>query len=68
MAKMSLRAARVNSGITQKEAAKKLGISNSTLGKWEKGTSFPNVKKLDERCELYGITYNDLIFLPGNPV
>ena len=68
MAKMSLRAARVNSGITQKEAAKKLGISNSTLGKWEKGTSFPNVKKLDELCELYGITYNDLIFLPGNPV
>ena len=31
---MTLKAARVNQGMTQKEAAKKLGISVDTLGKY----------------------------------
>lgn len=68
MAKMTLKAARVNAGFGQKEAAKLLKISNCTLSAWENGRSFPNVEKVKAICEIYGISYNDLNFLPNNPL
>lgn len=37
--KVTLKAARVNCGLTQKEAAKKLGLSVDTLSKYERGVS-----------------------------
>lgn len=66
MAKMSLKAARVNAGYSQKEAAEKLGVSNATLCEWEKGNTFPNVQQVDRICKLYGLTYDDIIFLPSD--
>lgn len=36
MPKISLEAARVNAGLTQKELAEKLGVSNTTIVNWEK--------------------------------
>ena len=64
MAKMTLRAARINAELTQKAAANKIGISAKTLGNWEKGTTSPEVSKLGAICDTYGVAYNDLIFLP----
>ena len=66
MAKMSLKAARVNAGLTQKGAAAKIGISNKTLHNWESGRSFPDAIKVVALCEAYGVAYDDLIFLPTN--
>lgn len=68
MVKLTLKAARVNAGYSQKEAAKLLGISNVTLCNWENGTSFPNAQQIDKICELYGVSYDNLIFLPRNPL
>ena len=64
--KISLKAARVNANLKQKEAAVKLGVSNKTLGNWEHGISFPDATKIDEICNLYGASYDDIIFLPNN--
>lgn len=64
MAKMSLKAARVNAGLSQIEAAKALGVSNKTLWKWEKGISLPDVIIAFELCELYGVELDSIIFLP----
>lgn len=36
MGKMSLKAARTNVGMIQKDAAKALNVSNKTLSSWEK--------------------------------
>ncbi|TMN23748.1 helix-turn-helix transcriptional regulator [Lentibacillus cibarius] len=36
MPQITLKAARVNAGLTIEQACKKLGISHSTLVKWEK--------------------------------
>ncbi len=58
--KFTLASARVNVGLSQKDAAKALGISNKTLCKWEKFQAFPGVDMLPKICELYGIPY-DLI-------
>ena len=62
--KITLRAARANIGLTQKQAAELLGISNKTLGNWENGTSFPSPAHIDLICDLYGISYDDISFRP----
>lgn len=64
MLKITLEAARVNAGLSQKTAAQMLSISNTTLGKWEKGESFPTADKIPEICGLYGVHYDDINFLP----
>lgn len=66
--KMTLAALRVNAGHTQKEAASKLGVSNKTLGSWENGDSFPNAQQIEKICELYGVPYDIINFLPNNPL
>ena len=66
MIKISLRAARHNARLTQKEMAKRLGVSNSTLCNWENGLSFPDAPHIDKICELLGLSYDDLNFLPNN--
>lgn len=68
MVKMTLEAARRNVKLTQKEAAGKLDVSNATLCSWEKGKSFPDAQQIDRICELYGVSYDNLNFLPDNPV
>lgn len=67
MVKITLKAARVNAGYSQKEAAEKLGISNATLCKWENYICFPDAQQIDKICELYGVSYDNLNFLPDNP-
>ena len=66
MARMTLKAARVNVDLSQKDAASKLGVSNKTLGNWESGASFPKADQIISICDLYGVSYDDLIFLPNN--
>lgn len=53
--KISLRAARVNAGLTQEEASERIGCARSTLNAYENGRSHPTYKKLKALCELYGI-------------
>ena len=64
MTRITLRAARVNAGYTQKEAACLLSVSNKTLSAWEKGTALPKADKIAMICSLYGVTYDNLIFSP----
>lgn len=62
MPQISLKAARVNANLTQEEAAIKLGVSISTIKKWEKGETFPKQPKINQICELYGISYDHIFF------
>ena len=64
--KLTLKAARVNRGLTQKETAKKLGISESTLFNYEKGKTLPNSEIIYRMSKLYDINYNYLVFPPKN--
>lgn len=68
MPKMTLKMLRVRDNLTQEAAAKALGISPSTLSKWESGKSFPDVLDINKIENLYRINYNDIIFLPSNTV
>ena len=66
MLKITLAAARVNAGFTQKEVADMLDVSNKTICSWDKGKSFPAPRQIDMLCELYGISYDNIIFLPSD--
>lgn len=57
---ISLKAARINAGLTQMEAAKRIGVTESTLISWEKHRKEPPFGKLLALCELYGCTANDI--------
>ena len=61
--KMTLKAARVNRGFTQKEAAVLLDISEATISNYERGISSPDVGVLKRIEALYEIQYNDIVFL-----
>jgi hypothetical protein len=60
---MTLKAARVNAGLTQKKAAEMLGISEFTLIRYESGKSSPDVHTLKKIEQLYGVPYHRIIFL-----
>lgn len=64
MKKITLRAARTNANLTQKEAAKKIGVSKETISNWENGITSPSVGKFKQIEKIYGISYDELDFLP----
>ncbi len=53
--------ARNHKGLTQKELAEKIGISDKTISKWECGKSMPDITYLDALCNSLGINMNELI-------
>lgn len=59
---ITLRAARVNAGLTQRDAAKSLEIGVNTLANYERGKTFPDVPTIKKMETLYGIEYKDIIF------
>ena len=60
--KITLKAARVNAGLTQAEAAEKLGKIKQTIGSWESGKTKPRSTELAALCDLYAVPI-DLILL-----
>lgn len=63
---ITLKAARVNCGLSQQEAARHVGVSPDTLRNWEAGRSYPNAINILKIEMAYGITYDQLSFLPKN--
>lgn len=60
--KISLKALRVNAGLNQKEAAKKLGISPVTLIKWENNETSPTGIQLLKICSIYQCGIDDIFY------
>lgn len=60
--KISLAAARVNAGLTQKELAEKCGVSESTIINWESGKSLPNMRKLNTLEHALGLSLDHVRF------
>lgn len=62
---ITLEAARVNAGLTQEEAAKKIGVTRGTVLNWEKGKVIPGIPQMAMLAKVYGIS-QDNIFLPSH--
>ena len=55
------RLARVRSGMTQEQAAGKLGVHPTTLNKYESGARFPSGKVLAKMSKLFKVPLDELI-------
>lgn len=60
--KITLKAARVNAGLTQEEVAKKMNISLPTIAKWESESGSIKMKYAKRLCELYKKNIDDIFF------
>ena len=57
---------RKNLGLTQKQLAEKLGMSDKSVSKWERGVCLPDVSLYFDLCSLLGISVNE--FLAGEDI
>lgn len=55
MPKISIKAARINAGLTQEEAARRLGINPDTLARYEKKSGKLSLEMLKKLADLYKI-------------
>lgn len=57
---------RVRAGLSQAQAANKLGISEPTLRKWENDSSILQYKDMLRVAEMYNIPLDYIFFGPNN--
>lgn len=62
MNKITLKAARVNAGLSQQQAAEKLHIGVSTIRNWEAGKTYPKQPQIEAICALYNVPFDVLFF------
>lgn len=60
--RITLAAARVNAGLSQREAAEKIGVSRTTIQSWESYKTSPDGDAILRICEAYDVSMNNLIF------
>ena len=53
-------------GMTQKQLAEKLGMSDKSVSKWERGVCLPDVSVYKELCSILGISLNE--FMAGEDI
>lgn len=52
---------RKEKGLTQKDIAEKLGITDRAVSKWERGICAPDIAYIEELAEMLGLTVAELI-------
>lgn len=64
MLKANLKSARKQAGMTQKEVASRLGITESTYCGYETGKREPDAARIGQIAQILGVTGNFLLDLP----
>lgn len=54
--------------LTQKELGNRLGISDKTISKWEKGTIAPDITLLESLAKILGVKLDDLLVVNNEEV
>lgn len=63
-----LKKARIDSGVSQEQAAAEIGVRRSTIGNYENGISTPDIEKFIALCKLYKMDYvKMLVYYYGSP-
>lgn len=61
MVKITLEAARVNTGLTQEQLAEKMGVSRQTVIDWENGKREMRTAYLYMFCHITGFSEDDIL-------
>lgn len=64
--KWTLKAIRINLGLTQMQMAEKLGVSKETYLNYENYKTYPDVNIVKKIIKISKVDFNDIIFLPSN--
>lgn len=48
-------------GLTQKELAESIGVTDKSISKWERGNGLPDVTRLKPLCDALNVSLNELI-------
>lgn len=56
-----LKSARQGAGLTQEQAAERLGVSRQTVSNWENERSYPDVVSVIRLSDLYSISLDELL-------
>lgn len=60
MVNKKLRSLRVGAGLTQGQLAKKLGVSNVSVHRWEKGEVIPSPEHIKDMASIFGVSGRDI--------
>lgn len=52
---------RKREGITQEQMAETMGVSRQTISKWEAGSTYPEMEKIIQICDMFGCTMDVLL-------
>ena len=58
--KLTLKAARINAGLTQIDVAEKIGVNIATISSWETGKTKPSLNNYFRLCTLYNCTEDSI--------
>ena len=53
---------RKEKGLTQKQLADEIGVSDKTISKWENGRGMPDTSIMPELCRVLGININEAFY------
>lgn len=48
-------------GLNQKQFGQRIGYSQRTISDWEKGNTEPNINAIKKICEIFDISYEELL-------
>lgn len=60
MERMSMKAARIDRGMTQEELAAALNVTKKTVGSWENGKTRPTIDKIEAICSVLERSYDSI--------
>lgn len=52
-------------GMSQKDLADRMGVSEATVSNWVKGVKFPRADKVDKMCEIFDCNRSDFLREPS---
>ena len=58
---ITMKAARVNAGLTQKQMADRMHRNNNTVMAWERGHKMPRADEFKKYCEICGVETSDVL-------
>lgn len=56
---------RKENNFSQEQLADKMSVTRQTISKWENGTAMPDLKKITELAELFGVSMDELLGTPA---